>query len=221
MSGTKPDPNRRFQIALDRSRAEWASTEPALAAALAGCACTPDGISVPFFGKLHLVTHPLGEVMVEPLPGKAATMGVQIGSPAKPAHPSIAIMLLHYLTTADGTRLAERWVTFRELPHGLFYAQAFAGHAEGLLAEKFGTNPDRFRRQALAMGGTPLDLANASFRFQALPRFAIAALLWTGDDEFPGQARILFDASAGHYLPTEDLSGIGDWLAHHLAREAD
>jgi len=46
----------------------------------------------------------------------------------------------------------------------------------------------------------------------------VAVLLWKGDDEFPGQAGILFDASAHHYLPTEDLAGMGDWLAHQLAR---
>jgi hypothetical protein len=109
-------------------------------------------------------------------------------------------------------------VAFRELPDGLFYAQAFSGHAEALLAQKYGADLEAFRRAAAALGGMPLDLADASFRFQALPRLAVAVLLWRGDEEFPGQARILFDAAAGHYLPTEDLSGIGDWLAHRLAR---
>ena len=44
------------------------------------------------------------------------------------------------------------------------------------------------------------------------------ALLWAGDDEFPGRAAILFDEHAHHYLPVEDLSGMGEWLAHRLAR---
>ena len=35
-------------------------------------------------------------------------------------------------------------------------------------------------------------------------------------DEFPGRVQVLFDAAASHYLPTEDLSGVGDWLAHQL-----
>ena len=137
---------------------------------------------------------------------------------AKPAHPSVAIALLHYLLTADGAPAADRWVTFRELPDGLFYAQAFAGHEEALLAERFGQDLAAFRTAAAALGGQPLDLADASFRFQALPRLALAVLLWEGDEEFPAQARILFDAHAGHYLPTEDLSGLGDWLAHRLTR---
>jgi hypothetical protein len=165
-----------------------------------------EGVVVPFFGTPHTVSHPSGEVTV------------LRGATSKAAHASIVIVLLHYLLTADGTRPADRWVAFRELPDGLFYAQAFAGHAEGLLAGKYSADREAFRRAAGALGGMPLDLADASFRFQALPRLALAVLLWSGDEEFPGQARILFDAAAGHYLPTEDLSGIGDWLAHRLAR---
>jgi len=46
----------------------------------------------------------------------------------------------------------------------------------------------------------------------------MAALLWEGDEDFPAQARILFAGHAGHYLPTEDLAGIGDWLVHRLTR---
>ena len=42
-------------------------------------------------------------------------------------------------------------------------------------------------------------------------------LVWAGDDEEPGEARVLFDANAGHYLPAEDLAGLGGQLAHRLA----
>ena len=204
------DPNRRFQFALNRARADWAAADPARCAALAGCTLSPGGIVVPFFGRPHLVTHPDGAVV--------AVNPAHVEEPPRVAHVSIQIVLLHHLLTADGTPPADRWLAFRELPDGLFYAQAFAGHAEGLLAEKLGVNLDGFRRAAESLGGSPLDLANAAYRFQAFPRLAVAALLWEGDEDFPPQARILFDAHAGHYLPTEDLAGIGDWLAHRLTR---
>jgi hypothetical protein len=210
------DPNRRYQFALERARGDWAAADPARCAALAGCALSPGcvaaqhGIVVPFFGRPHIVTHPDGDVAVVNPTGAE--------EPPRDAHVSIQIVLLHYLLTADGAPPADHWLAFRELPDGLFYAQAFAGHAEGLLAEKLGANLDGFRRAAASLGGSPLDLANAAYRFQAFPRLAVAALLWEGDEDFPAQARILFDAHAGHYLPTEDLAGIGDWLAHRLAR---
>lgn len=204
------DPNRRFQIAYDRARADWAAADPTRCAALAGCTLTPEGVLVPYFGRLHLLTHPAGEAWVR--------------DTSKSAHVTIAIMLMHYLLKADGTPPADRWLAFRQLPDGMFYAQAFANHAEALLAERFGNDMAGFRQAALALGGTVLTSGpagglappDAFFRFQALPRLALAVQLWAGDEEFPGQARVLFDANAGHYLPTEDLSGIGDWLAHKL-----
>ena len=75
------------------------------------------------------------------------------------AHASITIVLWHYLLTADGTPPADRWLTFRELPNGLFYSQAFAQHAENLLADKYGSDVAGFRRAADALGGQILTAA--------------------------------------------------------------
>lgn len=203
--------DRRFQIAYDRAAADWAAADPARAAAAAGCTLTAEGVRVTYFGRDHLIPHPAGEV-TNLLTGR-------------PAHASIAIVLWHYLLTADGAVLADRWLTFRELPDGLFYAQAFAGHAEGLLAEKFGSDAAGLQAACRGLGGEPLAAALAAglappdvaYRFQAFPRIAIAVQLWEGDEEFPGRVQVLFEAQASHYLPTEDLSGVGDWLAHKLS----
>lgn len=206
--------DRRFQIAFDTARAAWSQADLRRAVALSGSDLSADGdllaAGVPYFGKAHRVPHPVGDV-VNLSTGKAA-------------HASIAIVLWHYLLTADGTPPADRWLTFRELPSGLFYAQAFAVHAEQLLADTFGSDVAGFRKAAEALGGQLLTSApgaglappDAAYRFQAFPRLAMAVQLWEGDDEFPGRTQVLFDAAAGHYLPTEDLSGVGDWLAHKL-----
>ena len=102
---------------------------------------------MPYFGRPHLVTHPDGAVRaVNPAHADDAADAMRTSS--------IQIVLLHYLLTADGAPPADRWLAFRELPDGLFYAQAFAGHAEGLLAEKFGATLARFRRAAGSAGRT-------------------------------------------------------------------
>jgi hypothetical protein len=107
----------------------------------------------------------------------------------------------------------------------MFYAEAFAAKAEAVLARCVVDNVasvekvEGLSREAAGLGGQVLDLADVSFGFNALPLLPMAVLLWRGDDEFAGEARILFDAYAHHCLPTEDLAGIGDWLAHRLVRE--
>ena len=217
---------RRFADALAKARAEWAAADAAACAARAGCEHTDGGVFVPLFGRPHLVTHPVGEVA--PAEGRRAGAGAP-GAAAPPAHAAVAILLLHYLLTADGTPPAGAWTAYRELPDGLFYAATFAARAEEPLTRAFagpappGFGPaglTAFRDAARRAGGVALTLGDASFRFAALPRLDVAVLVWAGDDEEPGEARVLFDASAGHYLPAEDLAGLGGQLAHRLVAAA-
>jgi hypothetical protein len=161
-------------------------------------------VTVPFFGEPHLVTHPGGDV----------------SAAGAPAHVAVSILLLHYLLRADGAQPAGEWLAFRELPDGMFYAVSFAQRAEAPLAQAFGAGSgaglEAFRGAALAAGGLPLELADTAFAFQTLPRLALAVLAWEGDDEFPAQVSVVFDAAAGHYLPAEDLAGLGGLLARRL-----
>jgi hypothetical protein len=206
-------PERRFADALAKARADWAAADAAACAARAAGELVDGGVLVPLFGRPHLVTHPGGEV---------TTPGVAPG-PGEPAHIAVAILLLHYLLLADGASPAGTWCAYRELPDGLFYAASFASRAEAPLANAFAASPaglDDFRAAARAAGGDALTLGDASFRFVALPRVEVAVLIWAGDDEEPGEARVLFDANAGRSLPAEDLAGLGGQLAHRLTASA-
>lgn len=207
--------DRRFADALARARADWAAADPAACAARAGCACGADGVLVPLFGRPHLVRHPEVDV----------TAGAASGG--APVHAAVAVLLVHYLLRADGAEPEGEWVAYRELPDGLFYAASFAARAEQPLARAFagdaaagGPGLDAFRRAAEGLGGDALTLADAAYRFDALPRVAVAVLVWAGDDEGPGQARVLFAGSARHYLPAEDLAGVGGLVAQRLTAAA-
>lgn len=124
--------------------------------------------------------------------------------------------LLDYLLLADGTPLANRWVSLRELPNGAFYERAFQSYSGDVLARAFKSDLIAFREAALEFGGEPLNLGDASFRFWALPRIPLAVVYWSGGDEFPASAQVLFDASARHYHHLDTLAHLGamlcDWL---------
>ena len=201
----------------------------------------PAGVEVPFLGSAHIVSHPDGEVRVAAEPAHG---------PGDSAHVAVRIMLLHYLLQADGTPPSGDWVSFRELPDGLFYAASFAARAEAPLEAAFGGPAaggpaaggpaaggsaaggpvaggpaiagglDAFRRAAVAAGGEPFAAADAAFAFRALPLLRLAVMLWEGDDEFAARAQIVFDPSAGHCLPAEDLAGLGGQLARRLVSAA-
>ncbi len=128
------------------------------------------------------------------------------------------LIILLYLYRADGTPIAGRWLSFRELPDAGFYHQAFDDYTGGRLVRTIGDAVDRLQKAAIASGGQPEPLGDIGFRFQALPRVWLAVAYWLGDEEVPAQARVLFDAAVGHYLDAAGLAGLGSQLISRLLR---
>jgi hypothetical protein len=128
--------------------------------------------------------------------------------------------LLQYLVLSDGTPLAHRWVSLRELPNGAFYERAFQSYSGNLVARHFKGDVGGFRAAARKLGGDPVELGDAAFRFWALPRIPLVVVYWSGGDEFPASAQVLFDASAGHYHHVEMLAHLGAMICDQLIRAA-
>jgi len=128
-------------------------------------------------------------------------------------------MLLYYLRSADGVPMADEWISYRELPGGGFYHQAFQGYSGDRVAHVYGEDPEAFDSAAITLGGWRLSgLAAHAYAFDALPRIRLAAILWPGDEEFPARASILFDGAAGHYMTIDGLALLGAGLARRLEK---
>ena len=160
---------------------------------------------VRFWGRDYEVSYPEGTVRA-------------VGDGEEPGF-AVQLLLLHYLTKADGRPLADHWVAFRELPDALAYDSAFHGRTSLPLIQKFGHDREGFVAAAQALGGEPLSFGDASFMFQLLPCVRMAIVLHLGDDEFPPAVTVLFDAATGHYLPTEDVAVLGGMVCGTLRKQ--
>ncbi len=132
----------------------------------------------------------------------------------------IQSLILTYLVTADGTTPSSRWIGFRELPDGMFYVQAFQGYTGGRLVRELGGGIEVFCRAAEALGGEPLEIGDAGYVFTVLPRVHLALVYWEGDEEFPSQARVLFEDTTAHYMPTDGLAILGSQLVGRMLKAA-
>ncbi len=128
----------------------------------------------------------------------------------------IQSLVLTYLQTADGAPSADKWISFRELPHGAFYHRAFQGYAPDRLTKRWGLDPNGFVTACRALSGTRLEVGDAGYAFRVLPRIDIAAVYWLGDEDFPSRASILFDANASHYMVTDGLAILGSQLVGRI-----
>lgn len=129
---------------------------------------------------------------------------------------AVQIILLHYLTCADGARPAGEWIPFRQLPGGQPYDRAFQWRANQRLAQAFTAHPENVIESARVLGGTPMDYGDVSFSFDTLPHLAMAVVLNRSDDGSPVSANVLYDATASHCLPAEDLAVVGELLVERL-----
>ncbi|NDJ75924.1 MAG: DUF3786 domain-containing protein [Chloroflexi bacterium] len=145
------------------------------------------------------------------------------GTTDRPISPMTQALVTAYLLTADDTPRAGEWVSFRELPDGTFYHQAFNGYTGHALVRVLGDNVDGFRYGAQATGGTVLaGLGDAAYEFRVLPRIWMAVVYWSGDpdDGLPPQARVLFDRAAPHYLIVDGLAITGSQLVRRILAAA-
>ncbi|UCC59331.1 MAG: DUF3786 domain-containing protein [Dehalococcoidia bacterium] len=160
---------------------------------------------IPFFNRVFIVHYPEIKVIEE---GNSA-----------PVPQYLEIILLHYLLQASGVPVTDEWIAYRQLPGSALFSARFMQMAVNPLLKAFGDEVEAFRKAGEAVGGIPIiRTGDVAFRFTALPRIPIACIYYQGEEGLASSVNILFDASAEHYLPTEDLSLLGVILVGALRK---
>jgi len=131
------------------------------------------------------------------------------------------ILVLHYFNHAGGSPLRHESISFKELPGGSIYIEPFTNRCIRPLINIFGNNLALFREAAEKCGGIKAKFGDISYCFYPFPRIPVTLVLWEGDEEFPANANIIFDASAGDYLHTEDYAFLCGMLVGILKKAAD
>lgn len=128
------------------------------------------------------------------------------------------VLMLHYFVSAKGTPIADKLVTFRELPEGKVYSPTFAKRTSQPLLDRFGKEPHLLLDAAEKLGGHRVDYGDTAVTINAFSRVPITIVLWRGDEEFAPQGNILFDATIADYLPTEDITVLSEIIIWRLIR---
>lgn len=135
------------------------------------------------------------------------------------------ILIVHYALYASGEPETGEWITFRDIPSGHFYFDAFQRRARDPFLKTFGAKTGLFAKVAHLLGGIPVKgIGDVAYDFQAFPRINVRIVLWYGDEEFPPEATILFDKNIETYLPVEDIAYLSGSIVYRLmglARSVD
>jgi hypothetical protein len=128
------------------------------------------------------------------------------------------VLLAHYAAAEPAERTG-KLVKFRDLRGGHSYEESFIKSVTQTVATVFGEIPEALIAAAKLLNGVALTYGDASVEIPVL-EIPIVYILWRSD-EFAASATALFDESASHYLPTEDLAVLAELTTIRLVHSLD
>ncbi len=161
-------------------------------------------ITIQYLNQSYLITLPDVEI--------------SLVDSAEEVPPRDKVLMLHYFTSAKGSPLSGRLITFRELPEGNVYSPTFSNRTIRPLLNNFGKEPQSLVEVSKRFGGHKADYGDTAVTINAFSRVPITVVLWRGDDEFAPQGNILFDATISDYLSTEDITVLCETITWRLIR---
>jgi hypothetical protein len=195
-----------YKNTLELARETFRKKDPGHLAVNSGAEYRPNPMGgvmeLPFLNRSIAITWPEGEITT---PEGTQALSLQEQG-----------LIMHYLIGASGAPLTGTWITFREIPSGEFYYSAFVKRAKEPLVKTFGHQAELLLALGEKMGGIRGEAGDASVFFQALPRIPMGLILWAGDDEFPPEGNLLFDASISQYLSAEDIAVLSGMVVYPL-----
>ncbi|WP_338603128.1 DUF3786 domain-containing protein [Desulfoferula mesophila] len=199
----KPDVYEKVYLGLVE---RLAGVDFAGAAASLGLERQGAGCLVPLLG---------GEYLVGPT-------GVSLAEGGK-AFITHRIVLAWYLLHAGSGEPSGSMVPYRELPGGADFARALQTLVHQRLAEGFAGRLAQLKRAAASLGAEELESSSphdGAWRFAALPKLPLELRFYDADDEFPAEAKVLYDLTAPNFLDLECLAALAHILVLELERAA-
>ncbi|MFW2369058.1 MAG: DUF3786 domain-containing protein [Desulforhopalus sp.] len=127
-----------------------------------------------------------------------ATIGVA-GVGDQP-HEYLDLFSIYYLLKQGGLVLTGEWISEKDLVGGPTFFRGPHLVPTELISNRFGNDLKSFCTRCEELEGNKLQMADGSYQFDITPDIPIAVLYWVGDEDFPAEAKILYDRSISGHL---------------------
>ncbi len=116
-------------------------------------------------------------------------------------------IILHYLNNAGGAGISGKWISYRELPDGMFYFRTIPGVLGPLVKEYEDSSVNLIKTIEKHGGRKSPDFANGAIIYP-FPYFPILIIFEEKSDEFEAAVRVLFDSNYCHYIKADIIKMI-------------
>jgi hypothetical protein len=128
------------------------------------------------------------------------------------------ILVLHYLLGQQSRPTRGVMVAFKNLPGAAFYDPTYQKRGPKHISRRFGASEESFRKACRSLGWRETELGDAAFEFDIFPKIRAVVVLYTGDEELPAEANILFNDEIGNFLSLEDVAVLAGSIATRLSK---
>ena len=122
-----------------------------------------------------------------------------------PPHEYLAVFVMYYLLGTKDVPLTGEWISEKDLAGGPTFFRGPHQIPTELITKRFDNDLQKFKTLCKEFGGTPIEMADAAFSFSITPDIPVAVLYWIGDEDFPAEAKILYDRSITELLSLDIL----------------
>lgn len=131
-------------------------------------------------------------------------------------HEYFDLFAVHYLLTAREISPSGQWISEKDMMGGATFFRGPHAIPTHLIANRVNNSVDAFRSLCTAYGGAPLAMADAAYSFSITDRIPVAVLYWAGDDEFPAEAKLLFDKTLPKHFALDIIFALAVGVCEEL-----
>lgn len=143
-----------------------------------------------------------------------ATIGV-VNAAEKP-HEYLDLFCIYYLLNQSDISLSGEWISEKDLVGGPTFFRGPHLIPTELISNRFGDDLQLFSSRCEQLGGLRLDMADISYRFDITPDIPVSVLYWIGDEDFPAEAKILYDRAISKQLSLDIIFALAFGICSRL-----
>lgn len=138
------------------------------------------------------------------------------GKGLKTYHDYWHLFILYFLMKSDNRAPSGDWVSEKDILGGAAFFRGPHTIPTDVITARFGQDIDGFKKACEKLKGIPLEMADAAFLFHITPTIPVAVLFWQGDEDFPSEAKLLFDRTIAQHLPLDIIYALSVEICHAL-----
>jgi hypothetical protein len=124
----------------------------------------------------------------------------RLGEDISRVHEYLSIFIIHYLLAVAEIVVENEWISEKDIPGGPTFFRGPHAIPSDLIVATYQNDIEAFSHRCKVLGGESLEMGDAAFQFQITQNIPAVVLYWQGDEDFPPEAKLLFDRSISRHL---------------------